>query len=222
MTGRSVAGPQRRRGAALEEALLAAAWEELAELGYARFTMEGVADRAKTSRPVLYRRWPDRWELALAAVRDRMGRNPVVVPDTGSLREDLIAYLREGSAKRAEFITLFSLQMTEFYAEAQSTPAEFREQVIAGRSLLADEIYARAIARGEIDPARLTPRVRELAFDLLRNEMTMYLRPVPADVITEIVDDIVLPLLTGPGPAHGTTPRTTRRRSGPSHPSGQA
>jgi AcrR family transcriptional regulator len=201
MVEEPVSGPQRRRGAALEEALLAAAWEELAENGFARFTMEGVADRAKTSRPVLHRRWPDRWELALAAVRARMGDNPVVVPDTGSLRGDLIAYLREGSAKRAEFITLFSLQMAEFYAESQSTPAEFRQQVIGGRSSLADEIYARAIARGEADPARLTPRVRELAFDLLRNEMTMSLRPVPDDVITEIVDDIVLPLLTSHRPS---------------------
>jgi Tetracyclin repressor-like, C-terminal domain len=130
-------------------------------------------------------------------VRARMDGDPVVVPDTGSLRGDLIAYLQAGSAKRAEFITLFSLQMTEFYAEAKSTPAQFREQVIAGRVTQADEIYRRAIARGEADPARLTPRVRELAFDLLRNEMMLHLRPVPGDVITEIVDDIVLPLITG-------------------------
>jgi AcrR family transcriptional regulator len=197
MAGRSVGGPQRRRGAALEEALLEAAWEELTEGGYARFTMEGVADRAKTSRPVLYRRWPDRWDLAVAAARAKMGRNPVVVPDTGSLRGDLIAYLTEGSAKRAEFITMFSLQMAELYAERQSTPAELREQVIGGRPSPVDEIYDRAIARGEADPAWLTPRVRGLAFDLLRNEMMMSLRPVPENVITEIVDDIVLPLVTG-------------------------
>jgi AcrR family transcriptional regulator len=199
MTGRLGAKPRRRRGSVLEEALLDAAWEELAETGYAGFTMEGVAERAKTSRPVLHRRWPDRWDLALAAARARMARYPVVAPDTGSLREDLIAYLREGSAKRAEFITLFSLQMAEFYAETQSTPAELRAQVIAGRSPLTGEIYGRAVARGEIDPARLTPRIRELAFDLLRNEMMMTLHPVPEKVIIEIVDDIVLPLLTSPG-----------------------
>lgn len=197
MSGQLDAKPQRRRGAALEEALLEAAWQELAEAGYAGFTMEKVADRAGTSRPVLYRRWPDRWQLAVAAVRARMSANPVAAPDTGTLRGDLIAYLREGSAKRAEFITLFSLQMTEFYTEARSTPAEFREQVTEGRVSQTDEIYRRAIARGEIDPARLTPRARELAFDLLRNEMMLHLRPVPDEVITEIVDDIVLPLVTG-------------------------
>jgi AcrR family transcriptional regulator len=196
MAGQPAAGPQRRRGAALEEALLTAAWQELVERGYARFTMEGVADRAGTSRPVLYRRWPGRMELALAAVRATISRDPVAAPDTGSLRGDLIAYLREGSAKRAELVTLLSLQMAEFFAETKSTPAQLREQFVGGQWRI-DEIYGRAVARGEALPDRLTPRVRALAFDLLRNEMMMSLGPVPDDVITEIVDDIVLPLITG-------------------------
>ena len=50
----------RRRGATLERALLDAAWEELQESGYARLTMERVADRAGTSRAVIYRRWRNR------------------------------------------------------------------------------------------------------------------------------------------------------------------
>jgi AcrR family transcriptional regulator len=47
---------ERRRGKALEDAVLDAAWSELLDAGYARFTMETVAARAHTSRPVLYRR----------------------------------------------------------------------------------------------------------------------------------------------------------------------
>ena len=188
--------PQRRRGAALEHALLSAAWEELVQNGYARFTMEAVAARAQTSTPVLYRRWPDRWDLAVAAVVFNAELNPVRVPDTGSLRGDLIAYLRDASAKRGELAAVFSLRMAEFFAETNSTPAQLRDQFLAGRALLSDEIYERAIARGEIDPAALTPRRRTLAFDLLRNEFMMTLRPVPRKVIEQIVDDIVLPLLT--------------------------
>src|ERR1700742_3539938 len=90
----------RRRGAALQEALLDAAWHELTTSGYGRFTMEAVAARAGTSTPVLYRRWPDRRDLALAAIRHYGDRNPVGVPDTGTLRGDLVAFLREASAKR--------------------------------------------------------------------------------------------------------------------------
>ncbi|RYY09760.1 MAG: TetR/AcrR family transcriptional regulator, partial [Alphaproteobacteria bacterium] len=59
----------RRRGAALEDAILAAAWIELQNSGYTNFTYEAVARRAETSRPVLYRRWQTKLELALAAIR---------------------------------------------------------------------------------------------------------------------------------------------------------
>jgi AcrR family transcriptional regulator len=184
----------RRRGAALEDALLTAAWEELVTAGYGRFTMEAVAERARTSTPVLYRRWPDRWDLALAAVRHYGDRNPVAVPDTGSLRGDLVAFLRDASAKRAEVAAVFSVRMAEFFDEARATPAQLRDQILGGRSLV-EEIYDRAVARREVDPARLTPRVKALPFDLLRNELMMTLRPVPRKVIDEIVDDVALPLM---------------------------
>jgi len=57
---------ERRRGKALEDAVLDAAWSELLDGGYASFTMEAVAARAHTSRPVLYRRWPNRADLAIS------------------------------------------------------------------------------------------------------------------------------------------------------------
>jgi len=57
-------------------------------------------------------------------------------------------------------------------------------------------IVRRAVERGEIDPARLTPRIAALPFDLVRQEVMMTLAPVPKDTIVEIVDDIFLPLVT--------------------------
>ena len=188
-------GPMRRRGAALEEALLAAAWEVLATAGYGRFTMEAVAERAGTSTPVLYRRWTDRWDLALAAIRHYGDRNPVAVPDTGSLRGDLIAFLRDASSKRAAVAAVLSMRMAEFFDETRSTPQQLREQMVQGRIPVTDEIFERAVARGEADPARLTPRVKAVAFDLLRNELLLTQRPVSRKVIEEIVDDVVLPLV---------------------------
>ena len=186
---------QRRRGAVLEHALLAAAWDELVEVGYAGFTIERVATRAQTSTPVLYRRWPDRWRLAIATLVHHAEQNPLRAPDTGSLRTDLIALMRDSSAKRAEVAVLFSLRMAEFFHDAHSSPAELREMLFRRRPALVEEVYARAVARGEIDPDRLTTRVKAVPFDLLRNEIMMTLRPVPRSVIEEIVDDVVLPLL---------------------------
>ena len=79
----------RRRGAQLEQAILEAAWAELNDVGYAALTIEAVAARAGTSKPVIYRRWPSRAELVLAAwARQRPAPSPAI--DTGALRSDLI------------------------------------------------------------------------------------------------------------------------------------
>src|SRR6266536_3554148 len=82
-------GRSRRRGAELEDALLQAAWEEVSAVGYANLTMEGVAARARTGKAVLYRRWPNRAVLILAAMRHRVGSIVSEIPDTGDLREDV-------------------------------------------------------------------------------------------------------------------------------------
>lgn len=187
---------QRRRGPDLDAALLKAAWEELAETGYARFTIEGVAARAKTSRPVLYRRWPGRHELALAAITAQFASVAIDVPDTGTVRGDLIALLSGASASRAEVVAVVGLHMGEFFAEAGSSIGDPRQELLAGRRMRLDDILARAVARGEIDGARLTPRVRTVAIDLLRHELLMTLKPVPRATVEAIVDEIFLPLVT--------------------------
>ena len=58
----------RRRGDVLNSAIFEATLDELAEVGYAKLTMEGVAARAGASKASVYRRWPSRMELALDAV----------------------------------------------------------------------------------------------------------------------------------------------------------
>lgn len=83
----------RRRGPALDEAIFQAVLDELAEVGYARLTMEGVAQRARAGKASLYRRWPTRIELVMDAVYSRLP-DPSAPPDTGSLRGDLLALLR--------------------------------------------------------------------------------------------------------------------------------
>ena len=85
---------QRRRGEELEAALLQAAWDELAEVGFAKLTMESVAVRAKTGVAVLYRRWPNKDDLVIAAIGHYGKTRPVEVPDTGTLRGDMLGLLR--------------------------------------------------------------------------------------------------------------------------------
>lgn len=185
---------ERRRGKALEDAVLDAAWSELLDGGYARFTMEAVAARARTSRPVLYRRWPNRADLAIAAIRHILQQHPVNAPDTGNVRDDLIALLRQFSKNRAVFVVL-SFQMSEYFSETNTSLADLRRTLLQGGHSQIDVVLARGVNRGEIDRSRLTSRIRSLLPDLLRHEFLMTLRPVPNTVITELVDDIFLPLV---------------------------
>jgi AcrR family transcriptional regulator len=186
----------RRRGQELEDAILEAALAELIEGGYARFTIERVAERAGTSRHVIYRRWSTRDELALTALRHDVERSRRPVPDTGSLRGDVIALLRQANKTRLGLVATFGVQLGTYYTETGTTPEQLRKRIFGDRPPAMEVILERAAARGEVDPARLTPRLVTLPADLVRHEALMTLSAVPDATILEIVDNIFLPLVS--------------------------
>jgi len=186
---------ERRRGAALEQALLDAAWEELTEHGYARFTMDAVVKRAGTSPPVLYRRWSDRDELVRAAIAHVLREHILEVPDTGSLRGDVLTLMREINATRLQLVTVMSVNLAGYYQETGTSPGDLFDPTTTGRKEAVDVLFDRALARAEVTPDRLTERVKSLPFDLLRHEFLTTFAPVPDHVLEEIVDTIFLPLL---------------------------
>ena len=186
---------RRRRGRELEDALLDAAWDELVDGGYSDFTIDGVASRAGTSRPVVYRRWPTKPELVRAAIAHESAKSRRPLPDTGSLRGDLVALMQQANETRLGFAAVLSAHLGSFYRETGTSPADLREVVLAGRTSTLDTVYERAVARGEVDAALLTPRIRSLPIDLFRHEVLMTLKPVPQQTIDGIVDEVLLPLL---------------------------
>ncbi|TDC13045.1 TetR/AcrR family transcriptional regulator [Actinomadura bangladeshensis] len=186
---------ERRRGAALEKALLDAAWEELTAQGYARFTMDAVVKRAGTSPSVLYRRWSDRDELARAAIAHRLRQMILPVPDTGSLREDVLTLLREINATRAQLSTTMYAHLAAHYQATGTRPGDLTDPTETGRKEAVDAIFDRAIERGEVDPRHLTERIRSLPFDLLRHELLTTFAPADDHTLEEIVDTIFLPLV---------------------------
>ncbi|OBG75986.1 TetR family transcriptional regulator [Mycobacterium sp. E2462] len=195
MSLKSADGPQRRRGAALEEALLDAAWTELTERGYDDMTIDAVAVRAGTSRAVLYRRWPNKQELVRAALARQARLEVVRVPDTGSLRGDIIALLQEANRVRVGLVALLLTRLGGFYEQTGSSLADLKEFVHGDREAAVEQVIQRAADRGELDPRRVTKRIARLPVDLFRYELLMTLRPLPDEAIEEIVDTIFLPLL---------------------------
>ena len=194
----------RRRGRALEDALLVAAWEQLVSGGYGQFTIDAVAARAATSKPVIYRRWPNREALVIAAVRHYLAQGSRPVPDTGTLRGDVIALLTEANESRLALAAVISVQLGAYFQETGTTPADLREQLLGDRPSAIETVMRRALDRGEVTGTHLTPRMINLPYDLVRHEALMTLGAVPPDVIREIVDDIFLPLVS-PRPPAATT-----------------
>ncbi|QEO14997.1 TetR/AcrR family transcriptional regulator [Agromyces intestinalis] len=186
----------RRRGAALEQALLDAAWDQLVEGGYGAFTFEAVAERAGTSRPVVYRRWPDKTALIRDAITHGVGTRPLHLPDTGSLRDDVVGLLRSANAERSQLMPLFSVLVGAYYADSGTTLADLRERILRDRGPGGTRrLLERAAARGEVDLARLPDRVAELPFDLFRHQMMMTMRPLDDTDIEGIVDEVFMPLV---------------------------
>lgn len=204
-TGGSSGPEHRRRGAELEGALLEAVWDQLMQSGYEGLTYERVAYRAGTSRSVVYRRWPTKRELALAAIAHQGAiRAPLDAPDTGTLRGDLLVVLRAMNEQRAEAMVLFGTRLGTFYQEAGISPSVARQYWLGDRSTAMRQILDRAVARGEVDPSRVTPRSERVAADLLRHEVLMRYSPATDRTIVEIVDEVAVPLLTGRAPAPPT------------------
>lgn len=199
---------QRRRGPELEAALLDAAWDELVETGYAKLTMESVATRAGTGIAVLYRRWANKDELTLAALEHYRTSHPVEIPDTGTLRGDLVAMLSGmGQARAAFFAVAAACAFSGLLASAGITPAEVRDRILLGVQPQArvHTIYRRAHDRGELDLDQVPAAALKLPFDLVRHDLMMDLEPVAPDRIASIVDELFLPLVSaGTGRPRGS------------------
>jgi AcrR family transcriptional regulator len=189
----------RRRGEILEDAILLAAWEELSETGYTHLTMEGVAARAKTNKAVVYRRWPNKSRLVIAALKKYLPITKGEVPDTGNLRTDVLVLLRNVTqplqAIGAE--TLHGLLADLLDKERiSSLPRMLRSGGNEKVTVAMRKILEHAQKRGEVSLASINPRIISLPMDLIRYEILIRQEPVSDTTLNEIVDDIFLPLIT--------------------------
>lgn len=185
----------RRRGDVLEQAILHAAADELVESGYPGLTMDRVAQRAGTNKNTIYRRWPNRAALGVAAYRLLVERE-LDPPDTGELRADVLIVLRRMNSDLATPKADVIRGLMAATAEEPELLVELRNLVADGGSHLWLTILRRAVDRGEARPEALTPRIATVPVVHLRNEyVTHGLRGVPDEVIVEIVDEVYLPLV---------------------------
>jgi AcrR family transcriptional regulator len=159
--------------------------------------MERVADRAQTSRAVIYRRWSSRHELVIAAMLHQQATGTRRIPDTGSLREDVLTIMRRAARRISDIgpTTVVGLLNDLMTDDASDTIVD---QLARGGGEVMHQALARAAARGEARE-HVPERIARLPLDLIRHELILTHRSPSSETLEEIVDQIFLPLVTPAG-----------------------
>jgi AcrR family transcriptional regulator len=171
----------------------------LAERGLAAMSIEEVAARAGVGKATIYRRWPSKGLLALDAFVASF-REQQPLPDTGTLRGDLLAALR--AWVRAVTRTPMGPMLADLIAEAQHDPelrGAWRDRVLEPMRTQHRIMLDRAMARGEIPATVNREVVLDLFFGAAEHRLLLGHLPMTEAFIAEVVEVILrgVELLTG-------------------------
>lgn len=195
------AAPQRKRGAALEEAILEAAFAELSDVGYSQFSVEAVAARARTGKASIYRRWASKQELVLDAMMDRL---PTAAQCGISPQWDDSVTTADALRQIACSISQVLLSpagdaMRAIKCEAFTDPELARmidDRFQAPRRAAMLHLLQRGVERGEVRPEAVSPLVADVLPAVLSHRIVLQREPVDESTIAEIMERIIIPLVS--------------------------
>jgi AcrR family transcriptional regulator len=177
-----------------ETELLDVTLQLLQEHGYERLTIDAVAAVARASKATVYRRWPSKAELVLAAFIEGC-RQVAVAPGTGTLRGDLLRLgdvIRLHAREQARTIRAVMVEVSRHPALHEAMQSQFLDQ----RKALIQEVLRQAADRGEIDPAVISDELWDLLPAYLIFRSIMPSRPPTEYTVQALVDDVLIPSLT--------------------------
>jgi AcrR family transcriptional regulator len=197
-----VTSTERRRSIRSHQAILAATTQLLAEVGYTALTIEGVATQAGVGKATVYRWWPSKGALVIEALSTTL--EMISVPETGDLRQDLLA-VGKGIVQTLAH-TPAGAVISALAADLIRDPdmaEQFRKQVIRPRRSVVTQILHRAVDRGEL-PVDLDA---ELLLDVYAGAI-FYRVLVSGEPVTDLlVEQLVSLLLDGKAPVRPSAAR---------------
>lgn len=178
--------------------ILDAALEVIAEHGYEGMTIDMVAARATAARATVYRRWATKADLAVDAVAhmSRSDTDQIVLPDTGSLRDDLIATIVPQSVQEQELRIrvmsgLVTLARTDPRLAEMTAAAGLEPWIETSRSLL-----QRAVDRGEYPDVDIDVMAQVIPLMCVCRAAVQQ-QPITAEFSMSLIDGVILPALRG-------------------------
>jgi AcrR family transcriptional regulator len=185
----------RRRGGDLEAAIFDAVFAQLETVGYAKLTMEGVATTARTGKAALYRRWKSKDELITDALKHVLPEPPTA-PDTGRVRDDLLAIL---TCTRDTLAACRGAAFKVLKEESEDGKGIVHEVVHDRLSQPVRELlYAalvQAAERGEIRPDAATRQVANVGPAVIVYYNLVDGGPLDDAYVASVVDEVMMPLV---------------------------
>ncbi|HWU32670.1 MAG TPA: TetR/AcrR family transcriptional regulator [Marmoricola sp.] len=187
-----------------EDEILEATLELLIELGYHRLTLDAVARKARASKATLYRRWESKPALVIDALIKAKDMPDPELPNTGSLRGDLISTFCGANGMANSRAT----EVLGAVITAVSTDDEFarlfRERFIGPKLAVTEEIYAHAIERGEISPDIDLEIIGPALAGVCLHRAYLMGTPPDEELITRVIDHLIIPAATHGAPVQAS------------------
>jgi len=191
---------RRKRGVALEDAILEAAFAELTEVGLTAFTVEGVAARARTGKASIYRRWPCKNDLVLDALCEGLPTPeqcgmPANIDDEvtteAALRSVATAIAQVMSSPAGDAIRAVKCEAAADPQLARAVDERFQ----APRRLALMGLLRRGVERGEVRPDAVSPLVADVLPAVLFHRLVLQREPLTERDVAAVVDEVLLPLI---------------------------
>jgi|SRR5690348_13065920 len=177
-----------------EAELLAVTLELLQEHGYDRLTLDAVAATARASKATLYRRWPTKAELVMAAFIE--GTRVVAVdPDTGTLRGDLLALGEQIRGHISTHVGTIRAVLVEVSRNAE-LEAIMQKQFLAQKEHLMADVLAHAVNRGEIMASAITADLWDVLPGYLIYRSVLTGQAPSGQTVQDLVDNVLIPSLS--------------------------
>jgi AcrR family transcriptional regulator len=187
----------RRRDHSRDADILEAAIDVLAETGFDGMTIEMVAARAKAGKATVYRRWASKSDLVIDAVACMKAApgpgGTTVLPDTGTLRGDLVAMIRPHSIQDNEKKLRVMAGIVSLLADSPELAAAVNTAIVQPRVEINRRLLQRAIDRGEIAADVDVDNLALLSPSMVAYRTIIMKQPVDREFLLGLVDGVVLP-----------------------------
>jgi AcrR family transcriptional regulator len=185
----------RKRDHTRDTDILEAAIDVLAETGYDGMTIDMVAARAKAGKATLYRRWPSKAELVIDAVAclKQTDLDAAAIPDTGTLRGDLVTMIKTPSIQDSERKLRLMAGLASMISRSPELAETARAAIVAPRIALNRMFLQRAVDRGEISPEIDLDLLATISPSMVTYRALMLGIPANREYLIALIDGVILP-----------------------------